>query len=302
MRAPLRPLLMCATIGAACFFTKTVHAHGYAGDRFFPPTVTTDDPIPSDELALPTIFAIKNPAGDEGPSNTEIDYSFEFDKLIFPNFSLGIEDTYVTQMVHHGPRTSGWSNLALTAKYQVWNNAPHEAVISVGLEAEIGRTGNRNVSDNFTTLTPNFYFGKGFGDLPDSLAFFRPFAVTGVLGQSFPTRAEAPNTFNWGFALEYSLPYLQQQVKDIGLPAPFKNCIPVVEFDMSTGENRGEKGLTTGTINPGVLYVSDYFEVAAEAVIPVNNRSGKNVGAVFQVWIFIDDIFPKTFGHPVFGE
>ena len=31
------------------------HAHGIVGERFFPATITTDDPFAADELALPTI-------------------------------------------------------------------------------------------------------------------------------------------------------------------------------------------------------------------------------------------------------
>src|SRR5262249_2018404 len=144
------------------------------------------------------------------------------------------------------------------------------------------------------------YLGKGFGDLPNNLAAFQPFAVTATLAQSFPTSPAAANEFDWGFAIEYSLPYLQQHVKDIGLPAPFRDMIPLVEFSMATTENRGVKGLTTGTINPGVLWVTDYYMLGVEANIPVNHNAGAHVGVDVQLWIFIDDIFPKTFGHPIF--
>jgi hypothetical protein len=48
--------------------------------------------------------------------------------------------------------------------------------------------------------------------------------------------------------------YLQQHVKDIGLKAPFDHLIPLVEFAMSTPLNRGVDKLTTGTINPGVIW------------------------------------------------
>jgi len=59
---------------------------------------------------------------------------------------------------------------------------------------------------------------------------------------------------------------------------------------------------TTGTINPGVLWETPYFELGIEAVIPVNGRSGSNIGFVLNSWIFIDDLFPKIFGHPLFGK
>ena len=36
-------------------------AHGFAGDRFFPATITTDDPFAASELSLPTVSAIRQP-------------------------------------------------------------------------------------------------------------------------------------------------------------------------------------------------------------------------------------------------
>jgi hypothetical protein len=279
-----------------------VSAHGILGNRFFPPTIATDDPFAVDELAFPTVSWLKNPADSGDPSNHETDAGFEFDKEIFPHFAMGVSDTFIWQKPHAAPSVYGWDNLTLTAKYQLWENPEHEAIISVGLEADIGGTGSRHVGrDSFSTISPTLYFGKGFGDLPDSMGALRPFALTGTFDQSFPTSASDSNAFEYGFALEYSLQYLQQNVRDIGLPEPFKNMIPLVEFSFSTPENRSDKGLTTGTINPGVLWETAYFQLGVEANIPINARSGSHVGVTVQMWIFIDDIFPRTFGHPLFG-
>jgi hypothetical protein len=77
--------------------------------------------------------------------------------------------------------------------------------------------------------------------------------------------------------------------------------ILLVEFPFETGENRGERGLTTGSVNPGVLWETRWAQFGVEAIIPVNRASGRNVGAVFQVWIFLDDLDPTHFGHPIFG-
>ena len=286
----------------ALAFASVAHAHGFVGDRFFPPTITTDDPFAVDELAVPTISYFTNPAGDGAPKNRETDIGFEFDKEILPRFALGVSDTHISQNGFGGKSANGWDNLTLTAKYELWQNDAHEAIVAVGLEADVGGTGNKNVSDSFTTFTPTVYFGKGFGDLPDSLNAFKPFALTGLVGQELPTKAEDADALQWGFAVEYSLPYLQQHVKDIGLPAPFKDMIPLVEFAMETGENRDAHGRTTGTINPGILWEAPTFQLGAEALIPVNGETGPHVGFTVQMWIFIDDLFPKVFGHPIFGE
>jgi hypothetical protein len=286
----------CAVACTLFIYSKSADAHGIVGDRFFPPTITTDDPFATDELALPTISYVSD------SDSQEVDYGFEFDKEILPHFAVGVSDDYLWQKGRDGgPSAYGWDNVELTAKYQLWQNDPHEAIVAVGLEADIGSSGSDAVADSFSTLTPTFYFGKGFGDLPDSLAALKPIAITGTLAESFPTSAEAPNQFQWGLALEYSLPYLQQHVKDIGLPAPFKDMIPLVECTVETDENRDTRGTTTGTINPGVLWETPYFQLGAEALIPVNSQSGPHVGVVVQCWIYIDDLFPKFFGHPLLG-
>jgi hypothetical protein len=272
------------------------HAHGFEGDRFFPPTIATDDPFAVDELAFPSVSTFKNPGN---PTIHETDVGAEFDKEIFPKFALGISDDFINLAPNHGKSLNGFDDLTLSAKYQLWENAPHEAIFSVGGEWEIGNTGSKKIgADSRSTFSPTIYFGKGFGDLPNYLKYAKPFAITGVLGEDLPDSAD-PDALEWGFALEYSLPYLQSQVRDIGLPKPFKNMIPLVEFSFDSPENR-DGGETTGTINPGILYETKYFQIGAEAIIPINHASGNEVGAVVTLQIFIDDIWPKLFGHPLF--
>jgi len=282
-------------LGAWALSPAVARAHG---NRFFPPTLATDDPFAVDEFALPELTYVKN----SGPSSRELDAGFEFDKEIFPGFALGVSDFYVNQKgVGRNPSAYGWTNLDLTAKYQLWQNDEHEAIVSVGIESTVGKTGGRDTSDTFSVITPNLYLGKGFGDLPDSVSGLQPFAVTSVIGEDFPTTAQGSNALEWGFAVEYSLPYLQQHVRDIGLPSPLRDMVPLVEFAMTTNENRQGRGQTTGTVDPGVLWITDYYELGVEANIPVNQASGSHVGVNLQLWIFIDDIFPKVFGHPLFG-
>lgn len=282
-------------------FPSIALAHGYVGNRFFPATVSTDDPFAVDELALPTVSWVRSPGADGGAGFHDVNASFEFDKEIFPRFAIGVSGAYVYRKPDRGRTTQGWDNFGLTAKYQAWENAPHEAIVSVGLEADLGGTGNKRIGESFTTVSPVLYVGKGFGDLPEGLSLLQPFALTGTFAQTFPFKPESPNTFEWGFAIEYSLPYLHQHVKDVGLPAPFKDMIPLIEFAFETAENRGEGGITTGTINPGVLWESPLVQLGVEANIPVNSRSGTHVGVTVQAWIYIDDIFPRVFGHPIFG-
>jgi hypothetical protein len=95
---------------------------------------------------------------------------------------------------------------------------------------------------------------------------------------------------------------MQEQVKDIGLKASFNRLIPLVEFAISTPLNRGVDKLTTGTINPGVIWSGQYFQLGIEAKIPINGETGHNVGVIAQVHFYLDDLFPKIFGKPLFGR
>jgi hypothetical protein len=278
--------------------TCSTQAHGFVGDYFFPPTIATDDPFATDELLLPSVSYIKAPGN---PATQVTDIGFEFDKEILPHFALGVSGDYLYQKPDGLGQSAGFDDFSLSAKYQLWQNDTHQVIFSVGALWQIGGSGSKQVgADSANVFTPTLYFGKAMGDLPDSFAYARPFAVTATLGEDIPTSAE-PNNLEWGIALEYSLPYLQQQVKDIGLPQPFKNMIPLVEFAMASPENRGG-GYTTGTINPGILYEQKYFQLGAEAQIPINSASGHDVGVIVQLEIFIDDIWPKVFGFPLIGH
>ena len=75
---------------------------------------------------------------------------------------------------------TGFGNLELSGKYQLLENDAHEAIVSLGLGVEVGGTGSRSVgADPFSTWAPGIFFGKGFGDLPESLRFLKPLALTG---------------------------------------------------------------------------------------------------------------------------
>src|ERR1700723_1905345 len=142
--------------------TAAVHAHGFVGDRFFPPTIATDDPFATDELLLPSVSYFQN-AGS--PATGTMDVGFEFDKEIFPDFALGISGDYLNLKPDGEPASNGFDDFTLSAKYQLWQNDAHEAIFSVGGLWEIGGTGSKRVgADSANTFTPTIYFGKGLGD------------------------------------------------------------------------------------------------------------------------------------------
>lgn len=297
-------------------------AHGVVGKRFFPATIATDDPFVADELSLPTVSTFKSPAAGDEPATRETEISAELAKRITRDFGLSVGYGWKHLKPDDQSARTGWDNLELGAKYQVFQDAPSETLVSLGVSAEIGGTGSRRVdTDRFSTFTPAVFFGKGFGDLPDSVELLKPLAVTGVVGLGFPTHAKSSkstvnpdtgetdfeverhsNVVQWGFALEYSLPYLQSSVRDVGLGDFFGRLIPLVEFAFEAPINRNDSGKTTGSINPGIIWAGRFAQVGIEAIIPVNDRTGHNVGVLAQLHFYLDDLFPNSLGRPVFGK
>ena len=295
-------------------------AHGLAGKRFFPSTLTIDDPFVSDELSLPTFFHIKQPGDSGTPPGQVTSLSGEFSKRIFPDLGLTLAgDWNLLDPASNGKTESGTGNLEMTLKYQFFTSAAHETILSAAFGWEAGGTGRKKIgAESFDVFKPALLFGKGLGDLHDQLAWMKPFAVTGLVEGVLPTRSgnktfslnddgdleieieKNPNVLHWGFAVMYSLPYLQSFVKDVGLPAVIRQLIPIVEIDINNPLDRGFAGKTTGTVNPGIIWAGKYFQLGLEAVVPINERTGKNVGIRGQVHFFIDDIFPNTLGKPLF--
>ena len=300
----MNPLSSRAAVSAALILlsaNSAAFAHGFAGDRFFPATILTDDPFVADEMSLPTVTL--NPTQSDG--SREFDIGSDLSMLITPSWDFTLSSDWAHIRTPGVGTQTGFQGLTTGTQYQLFINAPHETMALAALDVTWGHTGNLSAgAPNFTTLSPTFDFGKGFGDLPDSLPWLRPFALTGNLSLNLPTQAQIngtfnPNSFFYGFAVEYSIPYLQSEVKDLGWGPPFNRLIPLVEFALTTSLDRGQGGITTGTVQPGVIWAGQYFQVGAEMIIPTNSLSGHGIGGVFQFHMYLDDLFPNSIGRPI---
>jgi hypothetical protein len=207
--------------------------------------------------------------------------------------------------------------LELRARFSETNQ--HEALVSAGVAWGIGHSGAAGVgADEPNSIQPGLFFGKGFGDLPDWLAWARPFAVTGAIVDEIPIeptgKALAPNmttggletilvpqveTLHWGFSIQYSTYYLTTRFT--GEPPkeePLNQFIPLVEFsfDSPRGQN------TAATMNPGFAYVAVTWQIAAEAIVPLNREGGSGTGFRAQLLFFLDDLLPSLFGKPLLSD
>lgn len=305
------------------------HAHAIAGSRVFPVTLTIDDPGVADEASLPTFSYQRLPNDPDTGHGYQYNLSGEFFKRITEKFAIGINDGYTVRSQQFGKTLTGFQDINLTLKYQAWVNAPHEAILSLGVIRELARTGTAHIgADQYGSTTLTAYFGKGFGDVP--VRMLRPFAITGTLGWSIADKklkainngtpdlaanatggvtGLAAQQFNTGYAnrlvgglsLQYSMPYLQAQVRDLGLPGFFNRLIPLVEVAYSSPAGKPSNLRTQVVVAPGVIYSGDTYQVGLEALIPANGASGKFVGVITQMHLFFDDLFPNSLGKPIFN-
>ena len=327
----MRTTFVAATVGCAGLLAVTfpARAHVIAGARVFPVTLTFDDPGVSDEISLPAFSYARGGAdGGTGPSH-EFDLGFEYDKTITPNTALIFNDGYDVIQTNGSKTEAGFENIFITGKWQLYTNAPHEFVVSLGIIRELGGSGTDHIgADHYGSTAPTGYFGKGFGDVP--VPALRPFAVTGELSYTVvdkklkaftpPTSdlltgaggGESPasgiaaqfnngnnNAWAGAVSLQYSIPYLQTQVHYFNLPHPFDDLIPLVEVTWTSPASSPSSQGTTWTIAPGVIYLAQWGEVGVEALIPANKAAGTNVGAVALFHIFLDDLMPHSLGKPL---
>ena len=294
-------LALCVALGAT---PASAVAHGVVGQRFFPTTFAVDDPFVNDELSLLGHSSVAN-AEAGGPRQRTTSLGVGYSKTILAGFGVELDGQYRWIQDAGGGSASGFGNLEATLKYQFLTSEAHEALLSVGVSDAIGGTGSRGVgAERSSTVSPTLFFGKGLGDLPPSVEFLRPVAITGVVRPSFPTQrttdgAHNLTTLTWAFTVQYSLMYLQTAVKDIGFGAPFDRMVALVELPMQTCLEAGCAGRTTGSVNPGVAWIGSYVELGAAAEIPINSRRGESIGAFLLLHVFIDDLFPRSIGRPI---
>src|SRR5438046_4643232 len=153
-------------------------AHGLAGKRFFPSTLTIDDPFVSDELSLPTFFHIKQPGDSGTPPGQVTSLSGEFSKRIFPDLGLTLAgDWNLLDPAPNSKTESGTGNLEMRLKYQFFTSASATAIPPAAFGWDRGGPGREKIgAESFDAFRPDLLCGKGLGDLPYTLAWPQPSA------------------------------------------------------------------------------------------------------------------------------
>jgi len=94
-------------------------SHGFAGDRFFPATLTTDDPFAASEMSLPTISEFRQRG--EPPFN-EFDISTDISLLLFQNIALTAGGGCNVQRAANQRTRTGFDNVELNLNSESGHN------------------------------------------------------------------------------------------------------------------------------------------------------------------------------------
>jgi hypothetical protein len=291
----LRVVLIVCAVGVSIWQAAPVWAHGFAGQRFFPEPIAMEDPFAADEMNLPSFSYIRTPDG------RELSLGVELQKRLTENLgvSIGGEYAVTNPSTTTDPNSRGFVSPEFAVKWVPFISAAHEAVI--GLQVSLGSTlGNHNVSEEHSSLGTQLAFGKGLGDLPESMGWLRPLAIEGAVGIEDPIGATTPDgtMLHTNLVLQYSLIYLQSFVKDIGLPWPFNRLFPQVEFGFDSALSGMDRGRTVGYAYPGFVWAGKYIEIGLEAQVPLIHNTGDDVGVIGMLHLFLDDMMPLVF-HPL---
>lgn len=314
-----QPKFLTALTGMCMLPLQAALAHGFAGPHMFISTLLIDDPNVADEASLPTFMFLPQP-NDGGVTPGLYNVSFEFDKRITENFGFSLSDGYQWLRTRGVGTASGWQNLEGALKYKVYVNPEHEFMLSLGVSREFARTGATGSTggaldnDDTSSTTPTIFWGKGFGDLP--IGFLRPLALTGTFGYQISDKKlkvigtdpgsgdplfnnGTSNQWNGGLSLQYSIRYLQSQVKDFGLPEFVNKLTPVAEVAWASPASKPNQSSTQYLFGIGINYTAETYALTVEALIPGNRQTGSHLGVIAQFHLYFDDLFPNTLGKPI---
>ncbi len=290
--------IRASVVGALlCGLTASLaHAHGVVGQRSFIEPFIAEDVNPKNE------FVIGRPEWDHSRDGRTLSLGFGLEKKLSDRFSITLDSEWddITPKPHAESHASGFNNLNITLKYAFFIDPVHEAIASIALESA-APTGTEKVgAEKDPSFKPFLLYGKGANELPDCLKYLRPFAVQGDAGFEISTDRSRTTTLAHNVAVEYSIPYLQQAVRDFGLPWPLNDFIGDTEFDFEHGVNGEEHGRSKVFVTPGFVYMDRYVELGVAGRFPLNQAAHDELdwGIVFIVDLFIDDIFPWTKWQP----
>ncbi len=286
-------LLLCTS----CPIAQRAAAYTAAGDRQFPATIVLPQIGPSDEAYL-TAATLPQAGASPGQDGRNSSFAATVDKTVTERLSLTVTEEYSAVDPGFGSTATGWQNVTAALQYLAVLDKPHEFLLSFGVQQEFPRTGAARVgASSQGATTPAVFFGKGLGDL--DIGFLRPLAVSGYVGYAAADRGPRLDQWVSGFSLEYSIPYLQSNVRSLSMPNFLRNLTPMVEVALTNSVGAGA-GPSTAVVAPGFNYSGNGWDFGIEALVPASRAAGTGLGATAQFHFMLDYLFPRSVGKPLF--
>lgn len=283
--------------------TRIAWAHGIVGDYMFLEPLIADDANPKNEFDILKPFWYRTADGREFGLEFSLEKVFLKDRNGNNLVSVEFGGEWDALSPKDGPYLTGFNDFEMLPKIAIYTNPEHEMRFSMAAKIVLP-TGNPSVQDqNHTQLGPEFLWAKGFGDIPNRpyLKFLRPFGFQGDVGYT-PALGGAP--YHELFAdnvVEYSLPYLSNNVKDIGLRWPLRNLFLFTEFNYDQLLT-GPPGETFPDVRatPGIAFVGRYLQISLATQVPLNSATvpADHAAVLGLLDLYLDDIFPQTSWAP----
>ena len=285
----------------ACVFALgagVAEAHGVVGDYVFLEPLITEDPSPANELDILAPSWTKTSDGNSYSIGFSAEKILWLDDNEMPRFSIGAASGWDKNSPVHGASQQGFEGLELSAKWAFYYSKEHQFLASIGTSLRIP-TGNTGIQESsHTAWGPTFLWEKGMGDLPNCpvLKYLRPLGIQSDFGYVPALGGPTTHSLFADVVVEYSLPFLSNNVRDVGLKWPLRNLYLFNEINYSQNIT-GAPGETFPNLRatPGLAYVSYYFELAVGTQFALNNasRPGNHAAVLGVLDIFYDSIFPK---------
>jgi hypothetical protein len=271
-------------------------AHGVVGDYVFLEPLITQDPTPANELDILQPSWVRSSNANNYSIASSMEKVLWIDGNYMPRFSVGGGSGWQHQVPYQGPSQQGFGGLTLFAKWAPYYSLEHEFLVSIATQIQLptGNTGSQ--SSSHTSLGPVFLWEKGMGDLPNQslLKYLRPLGLQTDFGYVPALGGPTKHHMFADATIEYSLPYLSNNVQDIGLKWPLRSVFLFTEINYDQLIT-GPSGQTFPTIlaTPGIAYVSYHFELSVGTQFALNNASipGTHAAVLGLLDIFYDSLF-----------
>jgi len=223
-----RKLAYSAVLMICAIPSHSLHAHGIAGNRYFPATSTFDDPAVADEISFN--WSRFNKGYD---STSEADYSggISAARLLSDKWAIGFD--YEKDSFNQPPIANAYKRKNdVYLKTLLHRDDLNEELLSVSIGYGFSHTDLPGYGVNSrNSVFPSIAGGKGFGNVSDRLSWMRPFALVGAASFELPIQktthingltqnnqsflmdqSQNVNNIHWGFAIEYSTLFLSNSL------------------------------------------------------------------------------------------